>query len=194
MAGEENLEQAPNTEQPEAPPEAGPREEDAAGLKKSLEEQSARAEGFLNNWKRAQADLENFRKKSEQERQELATYANAMLVSSLLPVLDDLERAFNTLDASLAGLTWVEGLKLVYRKMFAALESQGLSAINTVGQRFDPKYHEAMMHVPGEEGVVVGELQKGYAFRDRVLRPAMVKVGNGQPAPEPEPSAEEQGD
>ena len=160
-------------ESPEGDPEA---------VKKALEEQTARAEGYLNNWKRAQADFENYKKRAEQERQDGNAYANAMLVSSLLTVLDDFERAFDTLDANLAGLTWVEGLKLIYRKLASSLEAQGLKVVPSVGETFDPKFHEAMIQVPGPEGKVVGELQKGYAFRDRVLRPAMVKVGNGEPA------------
>ena len=105
-----------------------------------------------------------------------------MLVSSLLPILDDMERAFDSLDTNLAGLTWVEGLKLVYRKLVSTLEGQGLSSISTVGERFDPTLHEAVMQAAGEEGVVVGELQKGYRFHDRVIRPAMVKGGNGTPS------------
>jgi len=169
--------QPPNKEPGDAPPDqpAG-----LAELRRALEEQTARADGYLANWKRAQADLENLRKRADQEKQDLSVFANAMLVSSLLPILDDLERAFDTIDASLAGLTWVEGLKLIYRKLLSALEAQGLSVIKTAGQTFDPKYHEAIMQVPGEEGNVVGELQKGYLFRDRVIRPALVKVGNGQ--------------
>ncbi|MBI3744181.1 MAG: nucleotide exchange factor GrpE [Chloroflexi bacterium] len=155
---------------------------DSESPKRLLEEQTAKAEGYLNSWKRSQADFENYKKRAEQERQETSAYANATLVSSLLPVLDDLERALDTLDASVAGLTWIEGIKLVYRKLAATLESQGLRVIQSTGVTFDPKFHEAMMQVPGPEGKVVGELQKGYTLRDRVLRPAMVKVGNGEPA------------
>ncbi len=176
MSGEEM--QKPAEQQRESAPAA----DELETLRKSLEEQTAKAETHLNNWKRAQADLENFRKKVEQGKQETTTFANAMLVSGLLPILDDLERALSTIDTSLAGLTWVEGLKLVYRKLLSTLEGQGLAAIETEGEAFDPRHHEAIMHVPGEEGKVVGELQKGYLFRDRVIRPALVKVGNGQPA------------
>ena len=149
----------------------------------SLEERAAQAEQYLENWKRAEADLVNFKKKTEQERRELSVFANAMLVTSLLPILDDMERAFDSLDADTAGLDWVEGLKLVYRKLLSTLEGQGLTVITTVGERFDPTMHEAVMQAEGEEGVVVGELQKGYRFHERVIRPAMVQVGAGASAP-----------
>ena len=166
------LREEPEQEEKEAEPAA----------EETIEGQAAQAEQYLENWKRAEADLVNFKKKTEQERQGVSIFANAMLVSSLLPILDDMERAFDSLDANLAGLTWVEGLKLVYRKLLSTLEGQGLSFINTVGEQFDPTLHEAVMQAAGEEGVVVGELQKGYRFHDRVIRPAMVKVGNGTPS------------
>ena len=164
-------EKAPEPEEVEPEAEA-PAEE-------SLEERAAQAEQYLENWKRARADLINFKKKTEQDRRELSVFANVMLVKSLLPVLDDMERAFDSLDADTAGLDWVEGLNLVYRKLLSTLESQGLSVIATVGERFDPTMHEAVMQAEGEEGIVVGELQKGYRFHDRVVRPAMVQVGGG---------------
>jgi len=162
-------------------PEKEEKEVDSSA-EETIEGRAAQAEQYLENWKRAEADLVNFKKKTEQERQGVSTFANAMLVSSLLPILDDMERAFDSLDTNLAGLTWVEGLKLVYRKLVSTLEGQGLSSISTVGERFDPTLHEAVMQAAGEEGVVVGELQKGYRFHDRVIRPAMVKVGNGTPS------------
>ena len=161
-----------------------PSQETSQTAQATLEEQAARADQYLANWQRAQADLANFRKKTEQERQELAAYANATLLASLLPVLDDLHRALETMDETLVGQTWAEGVTLVRRKFLAALEAQGLTEIAAVaGQRFDPALHEAMAHVPGEEGVIIAVLQRGYLLRDRVLRPAMVMIGDGQPAP-----------
>ncbi|MSQ25367.1 MAG: nucleotide exchange factor GrpE [Dehalococcoidia bacterium] len=150
----------------------------------AIGEQTARAEQYLASWQRAQADLANFRKKTEQERQELAAYASAALLTSLLPVLDDLHRALETMDLALAGQTWGEGLKLVHRKFLTALEAQGLIDIAAAaGQHFQPAVHEAVAHVPGAEGVIIAVLQRGYRLRDRVLRPAMVTIGGGAPAP-----------
>ena len=179
---------------PETPAEAETPESGPEALRKALEEQAGKAEGFLANWQKAEAALANYKRRAEQEKQDLESFANAMLVASLLPVLDDLERAFDSLSADLAGLTWVDGVKLIYRKLQSILEAQGLSVINTVGEGFDPKLHEAVIQVEGEEGKVLGELQKGYKFRDRVIRPAMVKVGRGNSPGEagttsPEPSS-----
>ncbi len=163
------------------PEDAEPESEDS--VEESLEDRAAKADEYHEKWLRALADLDNFKKKTEQDRRELSVFANVMLVKSLLPILDDMERAFESLDADTAGLDWVEGLNLVYRKLLSTLESQGLSVIATVGERFDPTMHEAVMQAEGEEGVVVGELQKGYRFHDRVVRPAMVQVGAGASAP-----------
>lgn len=154
-----------------------PPSENAEVLRQALSEQTQKTEQYLANWQRAGADLANYKKKSEQDRQDQAIFANAMLISSLLPALDDLERAFDSMDTKIAELTWVDGIRFVYRKLQATLESQGLTPIPTVGEWFDPKYHEAVMEVDGEPGKVVTQLQKGYKLRDRVLRPAIVSVG-----------------
>jgi molecular chaperone GrpE len=95
-------------------------------------------------------------------------------------VLDDLERALRNVDAHLAGLTWVDGVRLIYRKLQAILEAAGVKEIKTEGQDFDPRYHEATMSAEGEEEKVVAEVQRGYMLGDRVLRPAMVIVGRGK--------------
>lgn len=150
----------------------------AAGPAKT-EELAAKAQTYLTNWQRAEADFANFRKRNDQERQDAVTYANTSLVSALLPVLDDMERAFKSLDPSIAGVT-LDGLKLVHRKLLATLEAQGLTAIPTESERFNPSLHEAIMHDEGEEGHILAELQKGYRYKGRVLRPALVKVGDGR--------------
>jgi len=153
--------------------------EDIDSLKKALEEEKDKAERYLNNWQRAEADFNNYKKRADQERGEVARFANIALVLNLLPVLDDLERAFNSLPATLAQLTWIDGIRLIHRKLQAILEAQGLSEIKTVGESFDPTVHEAVSQGGGEEGKVIEELQKGYKLHDRVIRPALVVVGKG---------------
>ena len=154
--------------------------EDVETLKKALDEEKAKAEGYLANWQRAQADFVNYKRRSEQEKEEIGKFANSVLMLSLLPILDDLERAFASIPPHLASLTWVEGIKLIERKLRASLEAQGLSQIKALGEPFDPTLHEAAMHSKGKEGMVIEELQKGYKLHDRVIRPAMVVVGNGE--------------
>jgi len=154
--------------------------EDIETLKQALAEEKEKAEGYLANWQRAQADFINYKRRSEQEKEEISKFANAVLMRSLLPILDDLERAFIAIPPHLAGLTWVEGISLIERKLQASLEAQGLSLIKARGEPFDPKLHEAAMYAKGKEGMVIEELQKGYKLQDRVIRPAMVVVGNGE--------------
>ena len=154
--------------------------EDIETLKKALAEEKARAESTLANWQRTQADFINYKRRSEQERGEISKFANATLMINLLPVLNDLERAFSSVPPRIAKLSWVDGLRLIERKFRASLEALGLSPIKALGEPFDPTLHEADMHGKGEEGIVIEELQKGYKLHDRVIRPAMVMVGNGE--------------
>jgi len=158
--------------------------EDIEALKTALAEQKAKAESYLDNWKRAQADFINYKRRSEQDKEEASKFANSVLILGLLPVLDDLERALNSVPPRLAKASWVDGIRLIERKFRAGLEAQGLTPIKAQGEPFDPNLHEATMQSNGQEGVVVRELRRGYKLRDRVLRPAMVAVGNGQEAEE----------
>jgi len=167
--------------------------DDVESLQKALAEEKEKAEKYLANWQRAQADFSNFKKRNEQEKIENAKFVNALLMSSLLPVLDDLERALNNVSAKLAGFTWVDGIGLIYRKLLAILESQGLSKIAAQGQDFDPDFHQAVLYEAGEEGKVIEELQKGYMLHDRLLRPAMVKVGKEKGEGVEELGSEEKG-
>jgi molecular chaperone GrpE len=102
-----------------------------------------------------------------------------MLILLLLTIIDDFERALNSIPSRMAGLTWVDGVRLIHRKLLAILEAQGLQEIKALGEPFDPRYHEAVMQADGEEGMIVEEVQKGYKVHDRVIRPSMVAVGKG---------------
>jgi molecular chaperone GrpE len=164
-------------------------------LEKILAETKKKADDYLDSWKRAQADFINYKRRAEQEKMEMGVYANTQLILALVPVLDDFERAVDSLTPKLAKLDWVHGIQLVERKLRTTLEAQGLSPIKAVGEMFDPNLHEAVMHVNGEDGKVVHELQKGYRLHDRILRHSQVAVGNGEPvAAEPveEASAKEE--
>src|SRR5439155_18000299 len=131
------------------------------------------------NWQRAAADYQNFKRRVEEERGETARLANAALIINMLPLLDDLDRALKNVDAHLAGLTWVDGIRLIYRKFQALLDMAGVEEIAADGQTFDPSVHEAISEAPGEPNKVVSVVQKGYKLGDRVIRPAMVIVGKG---------------
>ena len=157
-----------------------PVEARADDLEAQLEKARADAQKYLANWQRAEADFQNYKRRTEQERDENRRFALASLIINLLPLLDDFERAFGSLDVRLAGLTWFDGMRLIYRKLQMILDNAGVSVIQAEGQPFDPRFHEAVMHAEGEEGKVLAEVQRGYKLHDRVLRPAMVIVGKGK--------------
>jgi molecular chaperone GrpE len=165
--------------------------EDIETLQTALAEEKEKAEKYLANWRRSQADLENFTKRAEQEKSETVDFANRMLVLDLLPILDDFERAFASLPVELDEQNWTEGIKLIYNKVKALLETQGLAEIKAKGECFDPYWHEAAGQLDGEEGMVVEEIRKGYTFRDKLLRPSMVMVGKGNSSKIQEESTEE---
>ena len=154
--------------------------EDIETLKRTLAEQKEKAERYLANWQRTQADFDNYKKRAGQESKEMIEFANSALILNLLPIIDDLERAFSSLPSQLVEFSWIEGIKLIYNKLKAILEAQGLAEIKAKGELFDPHLHEAVMHREGEEGVVIEEIQKGYKFKDKMLRPSMVIVGKGK--------------
>ena len=157
-----------------------PEVEDVEALKRALVEETARAETNLSGWQRVQADFINYKRRIEQEKEEIGKLANSMLVLNLLPVLDDLERALTSIPDDVTEISWVDGIRLIERKLRGILEAQGLSPIKVLEEPFDPNLHEAAMQGKGKEGIVVDELQKGYKFHDRVIRPARVVVGNGE--------------
>jgi molecular chaperone GrpE len=116
----------------------------------------------------------------EQEKNDITKFANSTLICSLLPVLDDFERAFAAIPPEQAEAGWADGMKLILRKLQTLLQTQGVTCIEAAGKPFDPSVHEAIAQQNGEEGIVVQEVQKGYMYKDKVLRPSMVVVGNGQ--------------
>ena len=125
---------------------------------------------------RFQAEFQNFRKRVDKDRLELSEYASMEAVRTLLPIIDDLERALQT---ETADKTYVQGLELIRQRLFDALKKLGLEPIIAEGQPFDPHIHHAVEMVETEDvpdHTVLGEFQRGYNFKGRLLRPAMVKV------------------
>ena len=158
-------------------------------LRQELEEAKAQVAEYLDGWQRARAEFANYKKRNEQERQELFKLANTTLITRLLPIFDDFERAFQTLPSNLLSLTWIDGVALIYRRLQAILDGEGLTPIETEGQSFDPLLHEAVTYEESaehEEGQIIGEVQRGYKLGDRVLRPALVRVAKGKPVSEAE--------
>lgn len=154
-----------------------------AELQQRLAEATAQAEEYRALAQRVQADFVNYKRRVEQEREEQVRQAHSRLMLRLLPVLDDLERAMDSVRADLAGLHWVQGIGHIQRKLQSVLENEGLYRIEAHGSNFDPRQHEAVVYEevgPEDDGRVLGVLQNGYRLHDRVIRPAMVKVGKAR--------------
>jgi molecular chaperone GrpE len=144
-----------------------------------LDQAQLQAAEYLDQLQRSQAEFANYKKRIEREREQYVSLANAALIHKLLPILDDLERALETIPDSLRGMTWVEGVALIERRLRMTLEQEGLTEIESVGKKFDPELHHAVVRqetTEHAEGEIIGELQKGYKLHDKVLRPSMVRV------------------
>lgn len=169
----------------DAAPDAAP---DAAGAGPSASGELAgaleRAERFEASWKRAAADLANYKRRVEQERAEQRRLARAAFVLSILPVHDDFGRAAETLEGALADDGWVQGVLAIQRKLAALLEGMGVEEIPAAGEPFDPSRHEAVGAAHGPENVCLDVAQRGYSLDGGVLRPALVVVGDGSAAPD----------
>lgn len=126
---------------------------------------------------RAQADFDNFRRRSRQEKEEFAAYANTKIIEELLPVLDIFNMALKS-SADTDTKMLLQGIEMVHRQFIGVLEKEGLQPIDAIGQTFDPNVHEAVMNIESDQpaNTVVEELRKGYRLKEKVIRPAMVKV------------------
>lgn len=145
---------------------------EAEALRAELEEQQQRL-------LRAQADFDNFRRRTQKEKEELGKYASAKLITELLPVIDNFERAIASGEQGTDVSSYAKGVEMIFRQLEGVLGNEGLKAMETVGEPFNPEFHQAIMQVESdehEEGIVVEEVQKGYMLKDKVIRPAMVKV------------------
>jgi len=151
--------------------------DDPAELKRLLEEKTAEAENHYNRAIRLQADYENLRRRSRQEREELLKFGSEQLIKALLPVMDNFDRAMAS--AGDGGEKFVTGVQMIHRQLSEVLSNEGLAPIPALGEQFDPNLHEAVMQVEdtGEpENTVVEELRRGYYLKGKVIRPSMVKV------------------
>jgi molecular chaperone GrpE len=184
----------------EVPVETDPPGDAAAGLSAQLElsqtlgrETQKKLEEAHERWLRTAADLENYKKRAQKERDEVQKFGIEKLVKDLLPVLDNLDRA---LAAAAADDPLVNGVKLVRSSFEQALSRHGVKGFSAMGLPFDPARHEALMQVPTADaapGTVVLEHARGFTLHDRLVRPAMVGVA-ATPAPAPAPGEGEGGD
>jgi molecular chaperone GrpE len=150
-----------------------------AGASAELEKLRAESEEYQQRLLRTQADFDNFRRRTVKEKEELGKYASAKLITELLPVIDNFERALSSAGESTDASSYTKGVEMIFRQLEGVLKAEGLTPMEAEGQPFNPEFHQAIMQVESdehEEGVVVEVVQKGYLLKDKVLRPAMVKV------------------
>lgn len=128
---------------------------------------------------RIQADLENFRRRARNEKEELLKFAAQSFIEELLPIVDNFDRALASSQQTKDFDSLSKGISMINNQLFQLLEKEGVQKIEAVGQPFDPEYHQAVMQVESEEhdeGIVVEELQTGFIYKGKTIRPAMVKV------------------
>lgn len=152
----------------------------------ALRDQLAKVEAERNEFRdhamRKVAELENFRRRTQQEKEDLTAYANQKLLQNILPIVDDLQRALELGRKGNDYKALLEGIEMVYNKAQQTLGDVGVTPLEPVGQEFDVNLHEALMRIPSEapEGQIVQEVQRGYMYKDKVLRHAKVITSAGQ--------------
>jgi molecular chaperone GrpE len=151
------------------------------GLAEANEKLQAEKRELLDRLLRSQAELDNFRKRTQKEKEEIRQHGAENLIRSLLPTLDGFERALQHRDESVPE-PFFKGLELIYRELREVLGRAGLVAVETEGELFDPHLHQAVetVNAPGHrEHEIVAEMQRGYKLKNKLLRPAIVKVAVG---------------
>lgn len=137
---------------------------------------------------RKAAEFENYKRRAENEAVTVVQFANEELISSILPILDDLERSLKLGKEKKEGESFYRGIELIHQKMMKALTSQGVSVLETVGKEFNVDYHDALMQLPRSDvphHTVLEEVEKGYTLHNKVIRHAKVVVSSQSPSPEP---------
>ena len=150
-------------------------------LKKKKDKKDEQIEELTDKVKRQMAEFDNFRKRTEKEKSQMYDMGAKTIVEKILPVIDNFERGLAAVPEDNKEDAFVVGMDKIYRQMLTVLEEAGVKPIEAVGAEFDPNFHNAVMHVEDEtlgENVVAEELQKGYMYRDTVVRHSMVKVAN----------------
>ena len=148
-------------------------------LESSLAEVTAKAEEYLDGWQRSRAEFANYKKRIQKENSDIRQIARGEVVKIYLDVLDDLERALQEKPEDTGDGDWVEGIEIIYQKLKARLEAEGVRPMKALGEEFDPHIHEALMKEETDDypsGTIIAVMKEGYWIGDRVLRPALVRV------------------
>ena len=178
-AEEETVEEAEEAvaEEPETEKEKG----SFFKKKEKKDKKDEKIEELTDRVRRQMAEFDNFRKRTEKEKTQMFETGAKSIVEKILPVVDNFERGLAAVTEEEKGSPFVEGMEKIYKQMMTVLEEAGVKPIEAVGQEFDPNLHNAVMHIEDEEfgeNIIAEEFQKGYTYRDSVVRHSMVKVAN----------------
>lgn len=180
---EEVTEESPETQAGEAAEASeAPEKKGFFGKKKEKKDpKDLQIEELTDRVRRTMAEFDNFRKRTEKEKSAMYEIGAKDIVDKMLPVVDNFERGLASIPEEAKGSAFAEGMEMIYKQLLKALEDAGVKPIEAVGQPFDPNFHNAVMHIEDEslgENIVAMELQKGYMYRDSVVRHSMVQVAN----------------
>ena len=175
---EESCEAEENSEEAETEEKS---EEKKGFFKKKKDKKDEKIEELTDRVKRQMAEFDNFRKRTEKEKSQMYEVGAKDIIEKILPVVDNFERGLAAVPEEEKDSPFADGMTKIYKQMMTVFEEMGVKAIDAVGEEFNPDYHNAVMHVEDEEAgenVVVEEFQKGYLYKDHVVRHSMVKVAN----------------
>jgi molecular chaperone GrpE len=153
--------------------------DDTGSLQEALAQEKEKAERYLANWQRTEADFRNYKAREEQGKKDLIDWANSGVLCDVLPVLDAFDRAFDGVAPTDKDLSWITGFRQIQKMLLDVLRKHGVSEMKCIGETFDPSLHEAVVQQEGTEGVILDEIRKGYKLKDRLLRAPQVVVGKG---------------
>ncbi len=153
--------------------------EDVEAMRNELNDLRVKSNEYLEGWQRSRADFANYKRRIEREQSQVYQTAAGSIIKRYLDVVDDLDRALKNPPKEEDGVSWAAGIELIYRKLLAILEQEGVKPIEAVGDIFDPNRHEAIVQEESpehESGEVIEVVKQGYMLGDRVLRPAVVRI------------------
>ena len=176
----EEAEQEPGQESSEASDDGEKKEKKFFGKKKK-DKKDEKIEELTDKLTRQMAEIDNFRKRTEKEKSQMYEIGAKDIIKKILPIVDNFERGLGSMNEEEKATPFAEGMEKIYKQLMTTLESLGVKPIDAVGQEFNPDFHNAVMHVEDEEldeNIIAEEFQKGYMYRDSVVRHSMVKVAN----------------
>lgn len=177
-AGTDGESDTAEADQAEEEPKSGKK---LFGKKNKKDKKDEKIEELTDRLTRQMAEFDNFRKRTEREKSQMYEIGAKDIIDKILPVVDNFERGLGAVKEEDKEDPFIQGMEMVYKQLMTTLESAGVKPIEAVGQEFNPDFHNAVMHVEDEnfgENIVAEEFQKGYMYRDSVVRHSMVKVAN----------------